>query len=67
MAAGSLSGDRAEWDLRLKQGIDVLVSHARDGYKNMPARGQCLDCTEADLKQLVLFMAGRAGAGENAQ
>jgi cytochrome c5 len=30
----------------------------------MPPRGQCYDCTDDDLTQLTLFMAGRAGSGE---
>jgi len=58
-----LSGDTAAWDARFAQGIDTLVVHARDGFKAMPPRGSCLDCTEEDLKQLTLFMAGRDEAG----
>jgi cytochrome c5 len=58
-AKAPLTGDRADWDVRFAQGIDTLVAHARDGFKAMPARGQCLDCTDDDLKQLTLFMAGR--------
>lgn len=58
-AKAPLAGDKADWDARFTQGIDTLVAHARDGFKAMPARGQCLDCTDEDLKQLTLFMAGR--------
>ncbi len=55
-----LTGDKAAWDARFEQGIDTLVVHARDGFKAMPPRGSCMDCTDEDLKALTLFMAGRA-------
>lgn len=66
-AKAPLVGDKAAWDVRFEQGIDVLVAHARDGFKNMPARGQCLDCTDDDLRHLALFMAGREKAGAKPQ
>ena len=66
-AKAPLAGDKTAWDLRFEQGLDVLVAHARDGFKNMPPRGQCLDCTDDDLKHLTLFMAGRGDAGEKTQ
>ncbi len=58
-AQAPLAGDKTAWDARFMQGIDTLVSHARDGFKGMPPRGQCLDCTDDDLRALTLFMAGR--------
>jgi cytochrome c5 len=59
-ALAPLAGDTAAWDARFAQGIDTLVVHARDGFKAMPPRGSCLDCSDDDLRRLTLFMAGRA-------
>jgi len=51
--------DRAAWDPRWKQGQAVLLDHAIQGYKAMPALGQCVACTPADFQGLIRFMAGR--------
>lgn len=59
-----LAGDAAAWNARFAKGDEALHSHARDGFNAMPPRGQCYDCTDDDLTQLTLFMAGRAGSGE---
>ena len=59
-ARAPLTGDKDAWDSRFAQGLGILVVHARGGFKNMPPHGQCPDCTDEDLKQLALFMAGRA-------
>lgn len=47
------------WDSRLVQGLDTLVQHAREGYKSMPARGYCNDCSDDELRRLIEFMATR--------
>ncbi len=52
-----LVGFAAAWELRLKQGMPVLVQHVREGYKAMPAKGLCSDCSDADLQKLIEFMA----------
>lgn len=52
--------DRAAWDPRWKQGEDVLLDHVIQGYRAMPALGQCAACTPDDFKALTRFMAGRS-------
>lgn len=52
------AGDAADWQPRAAQGLDVLVQHAMYGYKGMPAMGFCHDCSEADMRALVAWMAG---------
>jgi cytochrome c5 len=60
-AAGVLgapkSGDKAAWAPRLKQGMPTLVSHTKNGFKNMPARGLCDSCTDADYMALIKLMS----------
>jgi cytochrome c5 len=51
------SGDKAVWTPRLKQGIPLLVERTRNGYKNMPARGLCDSCTDADYAALIQLMS----------
>jgi cytochrome c5 len=51
--------DRAAWDPRWKQGEAVLLDHTVQGYKAMPASGQCVACTPSDFQGLIRFMAGR--------
>jgi cytochrome c5 len=53
-----LSGDAAAWAPRLKQGMPTLVGHTVQGFKAMPAGGQCAGCTAADYEALIHFMAG---------
>lgn len=51
--------DRAAWDPRWAQGEDVLLEHVIQGYRAMPALGQCAACGPEDFKALTRFMAGR--------
>lgn len=51
--------DRAGWDPRWKQGEAVLLDHTIQGFKAMPASGQCATCTPADFQGLIRFLAGR--------
>ena len=57
-----LTGDRTQWDVRWAKGEMVLLNSEQVGFNNMPAGGQCFECTPADLKALIAFMAGREGA-----
>lgn len=52
------AGDKALWAARIKaEGIPTMVKHVKEGYKNMPARGLCNTCTDADFANLVQYMA----------
>ena len=56
-----LVNDRAAWDPRWKQGEVVLLDHTIQGFRAMPALGQCVACTPQDFGALIRFMAGRDG------
>ena len=45
------------WKPLLAKGEQVLVSHTKQGYKNMPARGLCDSCTDEDYAALIRFMS----------
>ena len=52
------AGDKALWAARMKaEGLPTMVKHVKEGYKNMPARGLCNSCTEADFTNLIHYMA----------
>jgi len=53
--------DEAAWAPRWKQGEAVLLDHVIQGYRGMPALGQCAACTPDDLKGLIRFLAGHEG------
>lgn len=50
--------DVTAWAPRWKQGEAVLLDHVVQGYRGMPALGQCAACTPDDLRALTRFMAG---------
>lgn len=52
-----LTGDVAAWAPRMKQGMPTLVAHTVQGFKAMPAGGQCAGCTAADYEALIKFMS----------
>ena len=60
-ASGALNaprtGDKAAWAPRLQQGLPVLLSHVKGGFRNMPAKGLCNDCSDADYEALIKFMS----------
>lgn len=56
-AKAPLAGFGPHWTPRLAQGMPTLVSHVREGYLGMPARGYCNDCSDADYEALIRFMA----------
>lgn len=51
------TGDSAAWQPRLAKGMDTLVANAINGYRAMPPRGLCFDCSEAELAELIRYMA----------
>lgn len=57
-------GDQLAWAPLIKQNIDVLFEHAIRGYKNMPAKGGCKTCTDAQVIAATKYMA-QQGAGKN--
>ena len=52
-----LTGNKAAWRQRIAAGRPTVEANMRNGLRTMPPRGQCLDCSDADLWSLTLFMA----------
>ncbi|WP_250464623.1 c-type cytochrome [Microbulbifer litoralis] len=56
------TGDTAAWAPRLEKGMDTLVANAINGYRAMPPRGLCFDCSEEDFARLIKLMAGEGAS-----
>lgn len=50
-------GDAAAWRLRLSAGFDVVLHHAIEGVKGMPARGGNQSLIDNDVANATAFMA----------
>jgi cytochrome c5 len=55
-------GDKGQWAPRIAQGYDVLVSHAINGIRSMPARGGNPALTDGEIANAVAHMANASGA-----
>jgi len=50
-------GDKAAWAPRLKQGQEVLYTHALKGFKAMPPKGGAADLPDAQIKATVDYLS----------
>lgn len=64
-AAGApLTGDAAAWAPRLGKGLETLLEHSSNGFQGMPPMGMCMQCTEAEFRALIGFMAAAPQSAE---
>ena len=60
-AAGApRTGDREAWAPRLAQGMDRLAQHAIQGFKAMPPKGGCAECSEVEIRAAVEQLVAKA-------
>lgn len=57
-AAGAPKYGTGDWAPRVAKGVDVLYTSAISGFKGMPAKGMCFDCSDDEIKQAVDYMIG---------
>ncbi len=60
-------GDAKDWGAREKQGLEVLVTHAIKGYKNMPAKGGNPTIADKEIENAIVYMLASAGIEGYAQ
>lgn len=60
-----ITGDKDVWASLIKKNLDVLIEHTIEGYKNMPARGACHNCSDTDLIAAVIYMVNQSQTGGN--
>lgn len=49
-------GVMADWQDRMKKGLDGLLNVTTVGINQMPPRGGCFECSDAELKQAIVYM-----------
>lgn len=50
-------GDKATWGkLKAQKGMDKLVEATKRGMSQMPAKGLCQKCSDADFRALIEYM-----------
>jgi len=55
-------GDNGAWAARIAQGYEILVKHALEGIRAMPARGGNADLSDIEVAGAVAYMANKSGA-----
>ncbi len=55
-------GDNGAWTQRLAQGYDIVVKHAIEGIRAMPAKGGNPDLDNLEVERAVVYLANKSGA-----
>jgi cytochrome c5 len=61
LAGAPRTGDAAAWAPRIKQGFDLLVKHAVEGFKAMPPKGGNTNLDSIEVARAVAFMGNQSG------
>lgn len=46
-----------QWKPRVDQGMDTMLTHAKNGLNAMPPMGMCMDCTDDEFKSIIEYMS----------
>lgn len=49
-------GNQSDWAPRIKKKFSLLLKHATMGYRAMPPKGACLECSISDLEATIHYM-----------
>lgn len=49
-------GSKIAWEPLINRGIDNILKTAISGVNAMPAKGGCIDCSEAEIKSAIQHM-----------
>lgn len=49
-------GNQSDWAPRIKKKFLLLLQHATTGYRAMPPKGACLECSISDLEAAIHYM-----------
>ena len=60
-------GDKQDWSNREQQGLEVLLTHAIKGFKNMPARGGNPTIKDKEIEVAIKYMLASSGLSQYAQ
>lgn len=57
VAGAPKTGDAEAWAPRMEKGMDALLATVTNGLNAMPPRGMCFDCSDAEYRELIEYMA----------
>lgn len=57
MVSSPKAGSDRDWAPRLRKGLPALMQSAIQGVEAMPPKGNCEDCTPAEIEAAIRFMA----------
>ncbi len=60
LAGAPKYAEKADWEARLAQGIDVLYDHSINGFQAMPAKGGFMHLPDDQIKLAVDYMVAAA-------
>ena len=64
VAGAPKPGDKADWEPRIAQGVDVMYKHAIEGFTGskgmMPPRGGASNLSDEEVKAAVDFMVEKS-------
>lgn len=52
-------GNKSDWAPRIKKKFLLLLKHATMGFRAMPPKGACLECSVSDLEAAINYMLGQ--------
>jgi len=52
---------KGDWEPRMDKGLDTLVKHAVNGFKQMPAKGGDPSLSKEEVRKSVVYMVEQAG------
>jgi cytochrome c5 len=58
-------GDKSAWKPLIAKGMDSLFANTIHGYKKMPAKGNCENCSNAELEASVRYMVAKSKSSGN--
>lgn len=50
-------GNAEQWQPRVEQGPEQLLTHTLEGYANMPPLGYCMSCETEDFRAMIAWMS----------
>lgn len=56
LAGAPKTGEAADWEPRIAQGMDVVYQNAITGIRGMPPRGLCMDCSDEEMQAVTDWM-----------
>jgi cytochrome c5 len=60
LAGAPKFGDKADWAPRIAEGMDTMMKRAIQGYKAMPPKGTCSNCSDEEIKKAIEYMVSHS-------